>query len=69
MTVSIQHVPNSSFHTSTVRAAKKKDLYDVLGVPKKATAKEIKKAYYQVSSKNDIPLLCMHQKIILGCNC
>lgn len=36
------------FHTSSKRD--KKDYYDVLGIPKTASAKDIKKAYYQVSS-------------------
>jgi len=35
-----------SFHTSTKRD--KKDYYEVLGIPKTANAKDIKKAYYSV---------------------
>ena len=35
-----------TFHTT--RRQDKKDYYDVLGIPKTATAREIKKAYYTV---------------------
>lgn len=36
----------AAFHSSAARA--KEDYYQVLGVPRTATQKEIKKAYYQV---------------------
>ncbi len=35
-----------SFHTSS--RARKQDFYQILGVPRTATQKEIKKSYYQV---------------------
>lgn len=39
-------VASAAFHSSAARA--KEDYYQVLGVPRTATQKEIKKAYYQV---------------------
>uniref|UniRef100_A0A6Q2ZM04 DnaJ homolog subfamily A member 3, mitochondrial n=1 Tax=Esox lucius TaxID=8010 RepID=A0A6Q2ZM04_ESOLU len=47
---SLHAVSHHSFHTSC-RSTNKQDLYDVLGVPRTATQKEIKKAYYQMAKK------------------
>lgn len=43
-----------SFHTSS--PARKQDFYQILGVPRTATQKEIKKAYYQVRRLTSVSL-------------
>ncbi|XP_014249524.2 protein tumorous imaginal discs, mitochondrial-like [Cimex lectularius] len=40
-----------SFHTSTPKQAAKKDYYEILGLTRNCSAKDIKKAYYQLAKK------------------
>lgn len=40
--------PAFCFHTSSTAHNPKRDYYEVLGIPKSSSLKDIKKAYYQV---------------------
>lgn len=50
-------LPRLSFHISSTDS-NKQDFYQILGVPRTASQKEIKKAYYQVRLQISVHYIC-----------